>query len=164
MKLYELNEEIYLAENEVDLWAEEHEGDVTDCPFDKILDGLKIEKDEKLLSLAAWFKNINSDAKAIAEEIKILTNRKRVISNKAERIKDYVSFNLESGKKLSDSKIALSWRKSQSVSVECEAKDLPSEYQKIEISANKTDLKNALKAGEAIEGVTLSDNLNLQIK
>jgi len=166
MKLYELNEEIALAEGEIETWAMEHEGDITGCPFDKILDELNIEKEQKLLGVASWYKNLISDSKAIADEVKALTARKKAIEAKAERLKLYIDSGLEKGKKISDSKSALSWRKSVSVLVVCEPEALPAQYrtEKVVITADKAHLKEALKSGEKINCVSLSENLNLQIK
>lgn len=164
MKLFDLNDEILLAEQQVEKYAEEHGGDITDCPFDKILGDLKGEKNEKLLSIGTWYKNLNAEAKAFAEEIKYMTIRKRVLDNKASRLKDFLAFSFEDGKKLNDSKVALSWRKSQKVFITCNDNELPVEFQITTISADKTGLKASLKAGNEIEFVSLEDNLNLQIK
>ena len=164
MKLYELNEEILIAEDAVEAYAIEHDGDVTDCPFEKILDDLKGEKDAKLLGLAAWYKNLNVEAKAVAEEAKKLTARKTALANKAQRIKDYIYFNLDVGKKLSDPKVILKWSSSKSVDVTCDPSTLPLSFTKITVAPDKTALKVALNAGEVFDGVTLKSNNNLQIK
>ena len=57
-----------------------------------------------------------------------------------------------------------STRKSEAVTVE-NVNSLPSEYKTIKIveTANKVALKQALKAGNKIEGVELKENLNLKI-
>lgn len=164
MKLYELNEEIEIAERAINEYAEKNEGDITDCPFEVILEDLKGEKDAKLLGLSVWYKNLNAEAKAIAEEVKVLGARKSAIANKAERLKDFIEASLEPNKKLSDSKVSLSWRKSQAVAVTVEAEDLPLEYIKTTIAPDKTAIKTALNSGKEIMGVDLVNNLNLQIK
>lgn len=164
MKLYELDEEILIAERAIEEYAIEHEGDITDCPFEKVLGDLTESKDEKILNLCVWIKNMISDSEAIKAEIKTLTLRKKALENKASRVKDYVSNSIEKGKKLSNSKVAISWRKSKSVLVACDADLLPKEYQKIKIETDKTALKDALKAGTEIDFCSIEENSNLQIE
>lgn len=55
-------------------------------------------------------------------------------------------------------------RKSSSITVE-DVNELPKEFKTIKIteSANKTELKKAIKLGESIKGVCLVENLNLKI-
>lgn len=163
MKLYEIDKEIEEAEILIDEYAFEHDGDITDCPMDSMLDGLKIERDEKILQLASWYKNVKSDTEALEREIKTLTARKKASDNKQKRIKNYIQNNLSGGKKLSDSRCKVSWRKSSSVLVLCDVKKLPLKYQDIKIKAKVADMKRAIKAGAEIEGVEISDKLNIQI-
>lgn len=163
MKLYEIDKEIEDAEILIDEYAFEHDGDITDCPMDSILDGLKIDKDNKILQLASWYKNTKSDTEALERELKTMTARKKASKNKQERIKNYIQNNLSGGKKLSDYRCKVSWRRSSSVLVLCDVKKLPSKYQKIEITAKVEDMKRAIKAGAEIEGVEISDKLNIQI-
>ena len=163
MKLYELTEEIELAEQQIEIWASEHEGDITDCPFEEILGGLKEEKEKKLFNLGVWYKNMISDSKAIKSEIVSLSARKKALENKSQRIKNYLFENLEKGEKVSDARISFSWRKSESLVIDCETKDLPEEYQKITIEPKKAELKKFLKLGNEMEDVSIETKTNLQI-
>jgi len=56
-------------------------------------------------------------------------------------------------------------RKSESITVEIEPSKLPEKYQvrKLNITADKTALKKALKDGDIIDGVKLNKNINLKI-
>ncbi len=49
----------------------------------------------------------------------------------------------------------ISTRKSTSVEVTCEPHDLPIQFQRVTVSADKNLLKEKLKSGESIEGVCL---------
>lgn len=164
MSLYELNEEIAMAEKEVELWAEEHEGDITDCPFEKIIGELEIARDDKALNCGVWYKNLVSQSKALAEEIKSLTARKKAFNNKAERIKNYIFDLIPKGENLESTRCKIGWRKSKAVMVSIDPKALPEEYQKVTVAADKTELKTALQGGEKIEGVSLQENQSIQIK
>ena len=62
-------------------------------------------------------------------------------------------------------KVKLSYRKSDSVEVS-DINLLPKEYvkEKVELSADKTALKKALKDGKEIKGVEIVTKLNMQVK
>ena len=59
----------------------------------------------------------------------------------------------------------LSYRKSESVNI-TDIDSVPKEYIKIktEVSADKTNIKKAIKTGQYIDGAELVTNINMQIK
>ena len=164
MNLYELSLEIAVLSERMEIWAEEHEGDVSEFPGLECLEVVEVERDEKILGLAAWTKNLDSEAEAIKAEVKRLTDRARALTARSERVKGWVGLLLEPGQKLADSRCVLSWRRSEQVALTCKPEALPPEYQRVTTEANKTELKNALKAGKTVIGATLIHNMNLQIK
>ncbi len=166
MKLFEINAEIRNLEEQLNEWAEEHEGDVTECPVNIDLKTLSDERNEKLLSLAALYKEIEADGESIYNIIKGLQKRMTTIGNRSEWLKSFISSQIGNGEKLSDARAVISWRKSEVIEVDVEAEKLPIEYQttKTTISANKTELKDAIKSGKTIQGVSLVPKNNLQIK
>ena len=100
----------------------------------------------------------------IDEEIKRLTAMKKVNNNIVTRLKDNL---LVAVKMFGDFEVGLTkfgTRKSQSITVE-DVNTLPTEFKTIKVteSANKKELKDAIKRGETIEGVELTDNLSLKI-
>jgi hypothetical protein len=58
----------------------------------------------------------------------------------------------------------LASRKSTVVVVDCEPEDLPATCQRTKIEANKTAIKDALKAGEEIDGCSLVERRSWSIK
>ena len=62
-------------------------------------------------------------------------------------------------------RVKLSYRKSDSVEVS-DMNSLPKEYvkEKVELSAEKTALKKALKDGKEIKGAEIVTKLNMQVK
>ena len=100
----------------------------------------------------------------IDEEIKRLTAMKKTNNNIAARLKENL---LNAVKMFGGFEAGLNkfgTRKSQSIIVD-EINSLPQEFKTIKITetANKTELKAAIKRGETIKGVQLVDNLNLKI-
>lgn len=182
MNLYELSEEIKIAEQAIEDYAESNEGDITNCPMNGILDRLEVDRDEKALNCGIWYKNIISQSKAIALEMKSLAARKKTLDNKAERIKDYVQDLLPKGLKLENSKCKLGWRKSQTVSIPSELKPefvkgtMKIKIIKVEEKFDKTACKQYIKdfgklVVESGEGedkfgyhIRLLDKQNVQIK
>jgi len=164
MNLYELSLEITFLAGRMDQWAEEHDGDVSEFPGLDLLEELEGEKDQKILNLAVWTKNLDSEADAIKAEVKRLTDRARALTARSERVQEWVGLLLGPGRKLADGRCALSWRRSDQVALTCKPETLPTEYQRVKVEADKTEIKNAIKAGKTVIGATLIHNMNLQIK
>ena len=166
MKLYEINEEIAIAESQIELYAEEHEGDITGCPFNLVLDELGLEKDKKLLSIGAWIKNLKADEDAIKRAIDNLKDRKKSVSTLIEKLKGYIAQNLPEGEKLKDLQTTLSWRSSKSVELlaNMEVESFDDKYLVKTVEVSKTALMKDLKSGIVILGAAIKENQNIQIK
>ena len=110
MKLYEIPQEI---ENLVN----EETGEITD-PV--LFTQLNENMEQKLSYLALINKNRESDVKALDDEIKALTERKKVLENKVNNTKTFLSsFMLENGiKKIETPRVVISFRKSTSVAID----------------------------------------------
>lgn len=162
--LYELDKAIFEV-LEYGMAVDEETGEIV---WDEdTLDNLIEELDTKRENVGLYIKNLNADIDMFKAEEKNLKERRQVKESKVERLKDYLtrSMWLTGDRLLETPKIKLSFRKSTSVDVD-DVEKLPKEYikEKIEISADKTLLKKALQAGEEIEGATLKETQNLQIK
>ena len=84
--------------------------------------------------------------------------------NKAESLKKYLDSALQ-GSKFGTTRVDISYRKSTNVEV-ADIELLPNDYKKsiTTVSADKVELAKALMAGEIINGATLIENNNIQIK
>lgn len=160
MNLYQINEELKKAiEESVDTET----GEILD--YTRIKE-LQIARDEKREAVALYIKNLLSDAKAIDEEIKALTVRKKAKSNRAENLKQYLAQDLQDSglNKFETAKVVLTFRKSQVLEVKS-IKNIPPEFFKqAEPILDKMALKKELKAGFIYDGVALIDKQNIQIK
>ncbi len=151
--LYEINQEIL---NCVDFET----GEIIDV--DK-LGELQLAFDVKVENIALWIKNLLSDVEAIKAEKMKLAERQKACENKAKSLKEYLNTYL-GGQKFKTPKVSISYRKSEAVEV-TDISKIDKEYLKIvEPEVDKTKVKKALKEGETIEGVTLVQNQNMQIK
>lgn len=124
---------------------------------------LEVARDEKLESIAIFHKELLAEAEAIKAEKQNLEKRQKAVLNKAEYMKNLLSFSLQ-GEKFKTARVAVSYRTSETVEI-AEGTKLPDEYLRFkEPEPDKVGLKKALKEGKEIEGCTLISNQNIQIK
>lgn len=160
MNLYEISNAIVEAYNSA---IDAETGEIIDEAALAALDALEMARDEKVENIACWIKDINAEAAAIKTEKQALAARQAAAERKAESLKRYVQ-NALAGETFKSAKVAISYRKSESVQI-AEGAMLPEKYLTyVEPTPNKVELKKALKAGEIIEGATLVTNSNMQIK
>ena len=127
------------------------------------LDKLQMDRDAKIENIALFIKNLLSDAAGIKAEKDNLAQRQKAAENKANNLKKYLSGYL-AGQKFSTSRVAISFRKSESVNVQ-ELAALPKEYLKYkDPEPDKTAIKAALKAGKEVPGAEIVQSKNIQIK
>lgn len=155
MNLYEIDEAILDC---IDL----ENGDVLDI---EKLDALEMERNSKISNLACWVKDLKSEAAAIKTEKEILEGRMKAKNNLADRLSNYLEKYLN-GAKFEDSRCAISYRKSTSTEIAegLDLNSLPDDYKKITIAADKTAIKKALQSGIKIDGCSLVEKSNMQIK
>lgn len=153
MKLYEIDNAIMDC---VDMET----GEIIDI---ERLSSLQMERDQKIEGIGCWIKNLLADAKALKEEKDNLAARQKAAENKAASLKAYLSSYLN-GEKFKTAKVAISYRKSDSVDI-AEGAVIPKEYLKYsEPTPDKIGLKAALKSGEKFHGISLVTSNNIQIK
>jgi predicted transcriptional regulator len=163
LNIHEITDEIKALDGLLDSWASNHEGCITDFPLNDEFDRLEGAREEKLLNMAVWHKDLKAQAEAFNKEIKRLQTRQKALSNKAERIKEYIDYNLQEGENLSDTRAVLSYRKSSQVIIDVLTEDLPCEVVKISLTPDKTAIKEAIEAGDC-HYAHMQKNYSLQIK
>lgn len=152
MNLYEIDDAIMHC-------FDEETGEIFEAEY---LDQLEMLRDQKIENIACWIKNLRSDAEQLKLETDKLTDRRKHTENKAESLKTYLQRYL-SGEKFKTAKAAISYRNTESVDVP-DASLLPEEFQKIAVTADKTAIKAAIKAGAEVAGASLQKNVSMIIK
>ncbi|MDP8078369.1 siphovirus Gp157 family protein [Phocoenobacter skyensis] len=137
------------------------------------LNSIEDDLKTKAENIVFMMKHFESDSKAIDAEIKRLQAMKQSKVANNERLKDYLKRNFESltdeehGFKLETPLFKFSLSKPSYSKLELE-KDfvIPEKYQrtKITVEPDKTAIKEALKAGEHVEGAMLVADRRLTIK
>lgn len=132
---------------------------------------LAMEKEQKLEGMALWYKDLCAEAAAIKAEENTLSERRKALEAKAERLKNYLS-ELLGGDKFKTPRVYCSFRTSTSLSIADEAAFI----QKMEAAErfefltykdpqiNRTEITKAIKAGQTVEGAELVKKANIQIK
>lgn len=156
MTLYELDKAIADFELEVN-----EDGEVLNIDE---LDELQLAREQKIEGISLWVKNLEAEKEAVKHEKDNFADREKRLGKKIDSLKKYLTYALD-GQKFSTPKVAVSFRKSESVLV----KDkylIPDNYMNISVvrEPNKTAIKNALKRGEEIMGVELLEKQNVSIK
>lgn len=153
MNLYQIEQEILDC---VDLET----GEIID--IDRI-EELEMARDQKVENICLWIKNLNAEIEALKAEKKAFEQRQKTAENKMESLKRYMT-NYLGGASFKTAKVAVSFRKSEKVAI-AEGTLLPDEFLRFkEPEVNKTELKKALKSGMLIEGCSLVESQNIQIK
>lgn len=128
------------------------------------LDELQMARNDKIEGISLWIKNLEAEKEAVKHEKDNFADREKRLGKKIESLKGYLTYALD-GQKFSTPKVAVSFRKSESVLVKDEylVPDNYCEYTMVR-RPNKTMLKDALKKGEEIMGVELLEKRNISIK
>lgn len=151
--LYEIDEQIMQC-------IDEDTGEILDL---EKLNHLQMQQEQKVESLALWYKNLLSDAAALKAEKENFAAREKSARNRAESIKAYLSDFLN-GEKFETKKAKITFRKSKQVDI-IDQSTIDDDYLIYqEPRPNKTKIKEALKSGAQLKGVQLVEKKNIQIK
>lgn len=127
---------------------------------------LQMDKHEKLRNIAFVAINATADAAAYKEQEQKFAARRKAAEKTAAWAKETLARELD-GKPMKEAEFSVGYRKSEQVELAegLDLSTLPPEFITVsEPKANKTELKKAIKAGAVIEGVSLVEKQNIQIK
>lgn len=140
--------------------------ELADELFDELAQ-LHLQRNDKLEGYVHVIKNSQIAADAAKAEAAAFAKRARALEALATRLKKTLLEDLvhhdEKSSNAGRFKIARQ-AGAPRVAVTIPAGDLPEEYQRVTVDADKTALKTALKQGEQIEGVTLELTEHLRIR
>ena len=157
MTLYEIDKAILDFEFEVD----EESGEILNASD---LDELKMAREDKIEGISLWIKNLEAEKEAVKHEKDNFADREKRLGKKIESLKGYLTYALD-GQKFSTPKVAVSFRKSESVHITDEYL-IPDEYKLFTVvkKPDKKIIKDALKKGKDIMGCELVEKQNISIK
>ena len=153
MKLYEINQEILDC---IDMET----GEIADP---ERLKQLQIDRHEKLRNIGFVYLNAMADAKAYEEQEKKFTARKKAAKATADWAKATLARELN-GEKMKEAEFTVSYRKSEVVEI-ADLNAVPDEFLVPQPpKVDKVGLKKAVKGGAVIDGVTIAEKKNIQIR
>jgi len=133
-----------------------------DAPVEQLQETIDLIEDDfnsKAVNLVKYTNSIDSDIKAVDEEIKRLQERKKVLSNKRDGFRDYLRINMEKSgiNKIESPIFNVTLGKAADVVVIDEQDNLPDDFVEcsMTIKPNKKAIKEALKDGEDVPGARL---------
>lgn len=169
MTIYEIDDEFASKMNELLEIFDEETGEITDLDrfeeLKKALDGLEEERKQKISNVACWYKSLVAEAEAIKAEKQKLAKRQQSTENKAENLKAYLEYAL-GGEKFKDARVNITYRKSEGIHFadDFDGNTLPKEFLRIKAEPKLTEIKEAIKAGQEFEGISLVERQNMLIK
>ncbi len=130
------------------------------------LDALQMAREEKIENTGLYIKNQAVLIEAMKKEEKAIAERRKAYEGQLEKLKAYLGESL-GGKKFETAKVNIFFKKNPLSAEIIDASKLTSEYMR-EIPAkyepDKTKIKEALKAGKAVEGAELRQTVNCYVK
>lgn len=127
------------------------------------MEELELDNIQKAENIALSIKNDAAMAKALKEEIDKLTQRLRTCNNGIDSKKKYLPY-LLGDKKLKTARVSVSYRNSESVTID-DLGSLAEEYIRIpEPQADKTAIKKAIKAGKEVAGAHIETSKSVIVR
>jgi hypothetical protein len=157
--LYEISQQYRDVLN----WDIENEPDA--AALCDLLGEIEERFEKKAGAVIAFVRNIDAEAEAFRTEEKRLAEIRKHLERKSERLREYLDFEMRRCDfvELDAGLAKLKYVKTPwSVEV-ADGAEIPQEYLRVKIEADKTKLKEAMQAGEQFEGVRLVQGERLRI-
>lgn len=160
MKLYEIDSAIQAVYDQI----EQNEGVLPD-ELESALDGLQMERAEKIENIIKLLKNIDGDITKIDVEISQLEKKLTAAKNRKQSVKNFLAYAIGNGNKFKSAIASCYWKETESVLCP-DASELPVKYvrEKITKEPDKIAIKEALNKGEVIQGCSIMHKSTLVVK
>ena len=131
---------------------------------EEALNALQMDRTSKLENIACLIKNLEWEKNGCKEQKDAFAKREKALDATICRLKGYLLESLK-GEKFKTIRCSVTFRKSERVDIADESK-IPQDYLtcKTMVAPDKAAIKEALKAGEIIEGCALVTHYNPNIK
>lgn len=163
--IYELGNDYLLLANR--LADTTDEDGIVDMGLLPVVSEAKELVESKAVSIGCVVKQLSTYKAQIDEEIKRLIAMSKTLGNRIDYLTDATSEVLQACgiERIDGIKSVISFRHSEQTIIDDES-EIPDEYMatKITVTPDKTKIKNAIKAGQAIPGARVIEKRNIQIK
>jgi hypothetical protein len=161
MKLYEITEQF----RKLDDFIPEIDSEEQAQAYTELFDWLQGTLEEKIEGLCAVIANADAESVALKAEIDRLTKRKRASEAKVDRLKDYMKFELD---RMQQKQVKTGvWSvtvQDNPPSCKVDESSLSDSWWKVERKPDISKVKDALKAGEKVDGAWLERTRSVRIR
>lgn len=168
MKLYEIGEELKVLEDLFNMSIDEETGELKEADILEEMDReIKEKLTDKCENILKLIKNKEAEISTLKNEEERLKKLRKFKENRLENLKEYIKNQMVSmeTKKIETTLGNFNLRNSESVEVEdIEVLEKKFIKTKLEKTADKNEIKKAIKNGENVAGAKLVSNVNLIIK
>ena len=156
--LFNIDAELYEVYNEI----ENNGGEMTP-ELEATLEITEAERLTKGEGYVYVIKQLRSQSDMIKSEIKRLQELAKRYENSADKLSDTLLQSVVAHGQIKTALVTISTRKSKSVSITDESL-LGAEFMRIKTEPNKTAIKEALEAGQEVQGALIVENYSLNIR
>jgi hypothetical protein len=134
--------------------------------LDKLLEINQAEFTQKADAYAAVIGQKKARVDFLKAEAKRLTRMAQVEESIADKLKERISYAMTAHglEKVETAHYKLGWRKSSTVEITGQIEDLPIEFVRVKVEADKAAIKASFKAGEPVRGARIVENKTLSIR
>lgn len=156
--LFNIDEELYKVYNEI----ENNGGEMTP-ELEAALEITEAERQTKGEGYVHVIKQLRSQSEMIKNEAKRLYDLAKKYENSASVLSDKLLESVVAHGQIKTAFVTISSRKSKSVTITDESL-LGAEFMRIKTEPNKTAIKEAIEAGQEVQGALIVENYSLNIK
>ena len=152
---------LYEIDNEILACVDMETGEIVD---EEKLEALEMERGKKIEGIILWRKDLLAEAEAVKAEAKKLSDRAKILDNKAEQLKKYIEHALN-GDKFKTERCSVSYRSTKSIVID-KPNQVPVDFWKpiSEEWISKSLIKEAIEAGKDVNGAHQEERQSIIIK
>jgi hypothetical protein len=156
--LFNINEDMF----RLHLQIEENGGDLTP-ELEEQLTITEHDRESKCEGYVSVIRQLKSKSQLIKDEAKRLLDAARTYDKSVERLEDNLLSSIVQLGNIKTNFVSISTRRNKSVEIADDV-EIPLQYQRVKIEANKTAIKEALESGIDVPGATIVEKFSLLIR
>jgi hypothetical protein len=144
------------------LQIEENGGELTQ-ELEEQLTITEHDRESKCEGYVSVIRQLKSKSQLIKDEAKRLLDAARTYDKSVERLEDNLLSSIVQLGNIKTNFVSISTRRNKSVEIADDV-EIPLQYQRVKIEANKTAIKEAIESGIDVPGATIVEKFSLLIK
>ena len=156
--LFNINEDMFRLHQQI----EENGGELT-AELEEQLLITENDRESKCEGYVSVIRQLKSKSQLIKDEAKRLLDAARVYDKSVERLEDNLLSSVVQLGNIKTNFVSISTRRNKSVEIANDV-ELPLQYQRVKIEANKTAIKEAIESGIDVPGATIVERFSLFIR